>query len=244
MGGRPRPPAMKPTGERLSLSETVNVDTVEIYTDEDRKSLKSQFHFLRQQGKKGPRVPNISLADFVAPKESGKQDYFGGFAVTAGEGIEVLVKQYEEDFDDYNSILVKALADRLAEALAEKMHEWIRIEGWAYATTEALSKEELIKEQYIGIRPAPGYPACPDHTEKNQLFELLDVTKKTGIILTESLAMYPAASVSGFYISHPDAKYFGLGKVMKDQVEAYAIRKNLPFERIEKWLEPNLTYDL
>jgi len=225
-------------------ANVVNDDTLDVYTSEERKSIQKQFHFLRQQGKKGAKVPNISLSDYIAPLESGVKDYFGGFAVTAGEGIEVLVKKYEAEFDDYNSIMVKALADRLAEALAEKMHEWVRKEGWAYAPSENLSKEELIKEQYIGIRPAPGYPACPDHTEKNQLFELLDVTKNTGIILTESLAMYPAASVSGFYLSNPDAKYFGLGKVMKDQVEAYAKRKNLPFERMEKWLEPNLTYDL
>lgn len=225
-------------------ANVVNEDTVELYTSEERKEVQKQFHFLRQQGKKGPGVPNISLADFIAPVESGVKDYFGAFAVTAGEGIEELVKQYEADFDDYNSIMVKALADRLAEALAEKMHEWMRKEGWAYAADENLSKEELIKEKYMGIRPAPGYPACPDHTEKNQLFELLDVTKNTGIILTESLAMYPASSVSGFYIAHPDAKYFGLGKVMKDQVEAYAQRKKLPFKRLEKWLEPNLAYDL
>ena len=225
-------------------SNVVNDDTVNVYETEERKTLKSQFHFLRQQGKKGSNVPNISLADFIAPLESGVNDYFGAFAVTAGEGIEALVAKYDADFDDYNSIMVKALADRLAEALAEKMHEWMRKEGLAYAPNENLSKEELIKEKYEGIRPAPGYPACPDHTEKNQLFDLLDATNQTGIILTESLAMYPASSVSGFYISHPDAKYFGLGKVQKDQVEAYAERKKMPFKQIEKWLEPNLTYDL
>jgi 5-methyltetrahydrofolate--homocysteine methyltransferase len=225
-------------------ANVVNDDTVSVFESEERKTLKSQFHFLRQQGKKGSNVPNMSLADFVAPIESGVNDYFGAFAVTAGEGIEALIAKYDAAFDDYNSIMVKALADRLAEALAEKMHEWMRKEGLAYAPNESLSKEDLIKEKYEGIRPAPGYPACPDHTEKNQLFDLLDVTKQTGIILTESLAMYPASSVSGFYISHPDAKYFGLGKIQKDQVEAYALRKNMPFKQIEKWLEPNLTYDL
>ncbi|MDB5273484.1 MAG: metH [Chitinophagaceae bacterium] len=222
----------------------VDDDTVQLYSDENRNTVKKEFHFLRQQGKKGSGVPNISLADYVAPVESGVKDYFGAFAVTAGEGIEEIVKKYEAEFDDYNSIMVKALADRLAEALAEKMHQWIRKEGWGYATDEILTNEELIKETYAGIRPAPGYPACPDHTEKIQLFELLDATTSTGIILTESLAMYPAAAVSGFYIGQPESKYFGLGKVAKDQVEVYARRKDMPFPKLEKWLEPNLTYEL
>ena len=225
-------------------ANVVDNDTVQLYTDEARKERKEQFHFLRQQGKKGPGVPNISIADFIAPVESGVKDYFGAFAVTAGEGIEEIVKKYEAEFDDYNSIMVKALADRLAEALAEKMHQWIRKEGWGYAADETLTNEELIKETYSGIRPAPGYPACPDHTEKVQLFDLLDATASTGIILTESLAMYPAAAVSGFYIGQPESKYFGLGKVEKDQVEAYAKRKNMPLPKLEKWLEPNLTYEL
>lgn len=225
-------------------ANAIDNDTVQLYTDETRKEGKEQFHFLRQQGKKGPGVPNISIADFIAPIESGVKDYFGAFAVTAGEGIEEIVKKYETEFDDYNSIMVKALADRLAEALAEKMHQWMRKEGWGYASDETLTNEELIKETYIGIRPAPGYPACPDHTEKVQLFDLLDATASTGIILTESLAMYPAAAVSGFYIGHPESKYFGLGKVAKDQVEAYTKRKNMPLAKLEKWLEPNLTYEL
>jgi len=225
-------------------ANVVDNDTVQLYTDETRKERKEQFHFLRQQGKKGPGVPNISIADFIAPVESGVKDYFGAFAVTAGEGIEEIVKKYEAEFDDYNSIMVKALADRLAEALAEKMHQWIRKEGWGYAADETLTNEELIKETYSGIRPAPGYPACPDHTEKVQLFDLLDATASTGIILTESLAMYPAAAVSGFYIGQPESKYFGLGKVEKDQVAAYAKRKNMPLPKLEKWLEPNLTYEL
>lgn len=225
-------------------ANVVDHDTVQLYADESRATVKEQFHFLRQQGKKGTNVPNISLADYIAPVESGVKDYFGAFAVTAGEGIEEIVKKYETEFDDYNSIMVKALADRLAEALAEKMHQWVRKEGWGYAADETLTNEELIKETYIGIRPAPGYPACPDHTEKVQLFELLDATATTGIILTESLAMYPAAAVSGFYIGHPESKYFGLGKVEKDQVESYAKRKDMPLAKLEKWLEPNLTYEL
>ena len=225
-------------------ANVVNNDTVQLYTDETRTVVKEEFHFLRQQGKKGTNVPNISLADYIAPVESGVKDYFGAFAVTSGEGIEEIVKKYEVEFDDYNSIMVKALADRLAEALAEKMHQWIRKEGWGYATDETLTNEELIKETYSGIRPAPGYPACPDHTEKVQLFELLDATATTGIILTESLAMYPAAAVSGFYIGQPEAKYFGLGKVQKDQIVAYAKRKDIPLPKMEKWLEPNLTYEL
>lgn len=228
----------------LYPANVVNNDTVQLYTDESRTTVKEEFHFLRQQGKKGPNVPNLSLADFIAPLETGVKDYFGAFAVTAGEGIEEIVKKYESEFDDYNSIMVKALADRLAEALAEKMHQWMRKEGWGYAAEESLSNEELIKETYSGIRPAPGYPACPDHTEKIQLFKLLDATAATGIILTESLAMYPAAAVSGFYIGQPESKYFGLGKVEKDQVKAYAKRKKMDLSKLEKWLEPNLTYEL
>lgn len=200
------------------------------------------FHFLRQQGKKGTKIPNISLADYVAPVNSGLQDYLGGFAVTAGIGIEQLVEQFEADHDDYNSILVKAVADRLAEAFAELMHEKVRKELWGYASSESFSNEELIKENYQGIRPAPGYPACPDHTEKQTLFDLLEVEKNTGISLTESFAMYPAASVSGFYFANPDSSYFGLGKIYADQVENYSKRKNMPLSETEKWLAPNLGY--
>ncbi len=200
------------------------------------------FHFLRQQGKKGKDVPNLSLVDFIAPQETGLQDYFGGFAVSAGFGTKELAEKYEKDHDDYMSIMVKAVADRLAEALAERMHERVRREYWGYATSEKLSNEELIKETYQGIRPAPGYPACPDHTEKQVLFDLLEVEKNTGIILTESFAMFPAASVSGFYLSHPESKYFGLGKVYEDQVTDYALRKGMDKSIIEKWLSPNLGY--
>lgn len=219
-------------------------DSIEIYADDSRKEVITTFNFLRQQGKKGSGLPNLSLADFVAPKESGKQDYMGGFAVTAGVGIEPLVAAYEADHDDYNAIMIKAVADRLAEAFAELMHRKIRTELWGYTNEESLDNEAMIKEQYQGIRPAPGYPACPDHTEKPVLFDLLEVEKNTGISLTESNAMYPAASVSGFYFMHPESKYFGLGKIEKDQVSDYAKRKGMSLEEAEKWLSPNLSYDV
>jgi len=219
-------------------------DDVEIYTDESRSVVLTTLHMLRQQGKKGSGLPNLSLADFVAPKDTGKQDYMGAFAVTAGVGIEALVEKYEKDHDDYNSIMIKAIADRLAEAFAELMHEKVRKELWAYAANEALDSETLIKEAYQGIRPAPGYPACPDHTEKELLFDLLEAEKHTGISLTESFAMYPASSVSGFYFMHEESKYFGLGKIEKDQVVDYAARKGFSIEKAEKWLAPNLSYDI
>ena len=203
---------------------------------------KTVLHFLRQQNQKAPGQPNFCLSDFIAPLESGREDYIGAFAVTAGIGIEPLLEKYERDHDDYNSIMVKALADRLAEALAERMHERVRKEFWPYATGEQLSNEQLIKESYQGIRPAPGYPACPDHTEKGTLFELLDANK-IGIELTESYAMYPASSVSGFYFSHPESKYFPVGKINKDQVHEYAMRKDMPVEDVERWLSPVLSYD-
>jgi 5-methyltetrahydrofolate--homocysteine methyltransferase len=200
------------------------------------------IHTLRQQAEKAAGEPYYALADFVAQKETGIRDYFGGFAVTTGIGCDELVAQYEKDHDDYNSIMVKALADRLAEAFAEKMHELVRKDYWGYAKDETLSNEDLIKERYSGIRPAPGYPACPDHTEKETLFQLLDAEAKTGIKLTESFAMYPTAAVSGFYFAHPDSKYFGLGKISKDQVEDYAKRKKMDLEVVERWLSPNLGY--
>ncbi|MHA4738423.1 methionine synthase [Dyadobacter sp. MSC1_007] len=199
------------------------------------------LHHLRQQSQKASNLANYCLSDFVAPLESGHTDYIGGFAVTAGVGIEALLDKYEKDHDDYNSIMVKALADRLVEALAELMHERVRKELWGYDKSENLTNEELIKEEYKGIRPAPGYPACPDHTEKRALFELLDA-EKLGITLTESFAMYPASSVSGWYFSHPDSRYFPVGKIFKDQVEDYARRKNMPLEEIERWLSPVLGY--
>nr|WP_286756835.1 methionine synthase [Roseivirga sp. UBA838] len=218
-------------------------DDIEVYTNDSRSEVLKTFHMLRQQGKKGSGLPNLSLADFVAPKGQGS-DYMGAFAVTAGIGIEPLIEQYEKDHDDYNSIMIKAVADRLAEAFAELMHAKIRKELWGYAPQEALNNEELIRESYQGIRPAPGYPACPEHTEKGILFDLLEVEKNTGISLTESFAMYPAASVSGFYFMHEEAKYFGLGKIEKDQVESYASRKGWTIEQAEKWLAPNLSYDV
>lgn len=203
----------------------------------------STFHFLRQQSEKAEGQHYHCLADFVLPKEQQKTDYIGGFAVTTGIGIEKLVEEFEKNHDDYNSIMIKAIADRLAEAFAEKMHELVRKDYWGYAKNETLSTEALIREDYEGIRPAPGYPACPDHTEKTLLFNLLDAEKQTGIQLTENFAMYPAASVSGFYFSHPQSKYFGIGKINKEQVIEYAKRKNVSVEYVEKWLSPNLGYD-
>jgi 5-methyltetrahydrofolate--homocysteine methyltransferase len=201
------------------------------------------LHHLRQQGQKSASLPNRCLSDFVAPLSSGETDYVGAFAVTTGIGIEALLAKYEAEHDDYNSIMVKALADRLAEAFAELMHERVRREYWGYAADELMSNEELIMEKYQGIRPAPGYPACPDHTEKKRLFELLDAEKQIGIQLTESYAMYPASAVSGFYFGHPESTYFGLGKIAKDQVVDYAARKGMALEEIERWLSPVLTYD-
>jgi 5-methyltetrahydrofolate--homocysteine methyltransferase len=199
------------------------------------------FHFLRQQNKKAQNLPNFCLADFISP-EPGK-DYFGLFAVTAGIGIEKLVEKHKANHDDYSEIMVKALADRLAEAFAECLHERVRKELWGYAENENLSTEQLIEEKYDGIRPAPGYPACPDHTEKKLLFELLEA-EKVGITLTESYAMYPGAAVSGFYFSNPNSKYFGLGKIEKDQVVDYANRKGMTVAEVEKWLSPNLSYNI
>ncbi len=180
------------------------------------------------------------MSDFVAPKESGLQDYIGGFAVTTGHKIEAHVKRFEENQDDYSAIMLKALADRLAEAFAERMHERMRKEFWGYDASESFDNEALISEKYQGIRPAPGYPACPDHTEKRTLFDLLEVEKNTGIELTESFAMYPAASVSGLYFSHPESKYFGVGKITDEQVKDLAERKNMDFEVMKKWLQANV----
>ena len=216
-------------------------DTVTLYADESRTEAVETLEFLRQQGQKGKDLPNLSLADFVAPE--GTPDYVGGFTVTAGLGIEKLVERYEADHDDYKVIMVKALADRLAEALAELMHYRTRREFWGYAHEEALDYEALIKEQYQGIRPAPGYPACPDHTEKPKLFTLLRSTEELNVTLTESMAMYPAASVSGYYFSHPEARYFGLGKIGPDQVADYAARKGMDLAEAERWLAPNLNYN-
>ena len=216
-------------------------DDVQLFKNETDSKSFATFHFLRQQNKKAQNLPNFSLADFISP-EKGK-DYFGMFAVTAGLGLEKLLEKHKANHDDYSDIMAKALADRLAEAFAECLHEKVRKEIWGYANSENLSNEDLIKEEYQGIRPAPGYPACPDHTEKKLLFELLDAGK-VGIQLTESYAMYPGAAVSGFYFSNPESKYFGLGKIEKDQVEDYAKRKGMSVSEVEKWLAPNLSYDI
>jgi 5-methyltetrahydrofolate--homocysteine methyltransferase len=218
-------------------------DDIEIYEDDKRKKIKSVLHTLRQQGKKSEGLPNFALSDFIAPKDSGLNDYIGAFAVTAGIGIEEWIKKYNDDNDDYNKIMMQALADRLAEAFAELMHKKVRTEFWGYSKKEKLVNEDLIKEKYRGIRPAPGYPACPDHTEKLILFKLLDAEKNAGIKLTESLAMYPASSVSGVYYAHPESKYFGLGKIGKDQVQNYAERKGMDLKEAERWLSPNINYD-
>jgi 5-methyltetrahydrofolate--homocysteine methyltransferase len=211
------------------------------YYTEDRDTVVCKFQHLRQQGQKGSGLPNLSMADFVAPVESGKKDYFGGFAVGIF-GADEIAKKFEADHDDYNSIMVKILADRYAEALTELMHKKVRTELWGYNQSEDLDNESLIKEKYVGIRPAPGYPACPDHTLKNDLFKLLDVEKAIGVTLTESLAMWPASAVSGFYYSHPQSKYFGLGKINKDQVIDYTEKRGVSIDEAEKWLSPTLNY--
>ena len=227
----------------LFPANTVAIDDIEIYSDDNRKGIKTVFHTLRSQGQKVQESNNLALADYIAPKETGLKDYIGAFAVTAGIGIEKIVEQFEKEHDDYNSIMMKALADRLAEAFAEHLHELVRKKHWGYSSEESLSSEDLIKESYRGIRPAPGYPAQPDHTEKRTIFDLLDVEKNTGITLTESLAMHPAASVCGLYFAHPNAKYFNVGKIGKDQVLDYHKRKGMSIEETEKWLRPILNYD-
>ncbi len=217
-------------------------DDIEIYDGEDRDTVRATIHSLRQQGRKSGDRANYALADFVAPKETGIADYVGAFAVCTGFGIDELAAEFEAANDDYNAILVKALADRLAEAFAEHMHERVRTEFWGYAADEELDNEAMIKEAYQGIRPAPGYPACPDHTEKATLFELLDAEAKAGIHLTESFAMHPAAAVSGWYFWRPEARYFGVGKIDRDQLEDYAERKGMTVKEAERWLSPNLAY--
>ena len=210
-------------------------DDIEIYSNEQRIQVVGIQHTLRQQTKKVSGQPNLALSDFIAPKETGIKDYIGGFVVTTGIGLEKHVERFEKDHDDYNSIMVKALADRLAEALAEYMHREVRLKHWGYAVTENLSNDELIKESYRGIRPAPGYPACPDHLEKIGLFNLLNATELTGVSLTETLAMLPASSVSGWYFGHPHAKYFGLGKINQEQLEDVANRKKIKSSELKKW---------
>ncbi|MFH1195272.1 MAG: methionine synthase [bacterium] len=218
-------------------------DDIELFTDENRDGVLSVFHTIRQQSKKADGLPNIALADFVASKESGVIDYIGAFAVTTGIGLENILTDFEKNHDDYSSIMAKALADRLAEAFTELLHEKVRKEYWGYSSDELLSNDELIHEKYIGIRPAPGYPAQPDHTEKITLFKLLDVEKNTGISLTENLAMYPAASVCGLYFANPEAKYFNIGKIGRDQVDDYRKRKGMSMKEAERWLAPILNYE-
>lgn len=217
-------------------------DDIEIYSDESRTRIHTRLHMLRQQTRKTESQSNLSLSDFVAPKHTGLKDYVGLFVVTAGIGAEELAQSFEQELDDYNAIMVKALADRLAEAFAEALHRIVRRELWGFASEEALTNRALIKEQYIGIRPAPGYPACPDHTEKQKIFDLLSAPSKVGVTLTENFAMYPAASICGYYFSHPQSHYFGLGRISQDQVADYASRKGMTLEEMEKWLAPNLNY--
>jgi len=217
-------------------------DDIELYTDESRHGLLGTLHTLRQQADKGEAEPDQALADFVAPRESGLTDHVGAFAVTAGVGIEAVLERFERDHDDYGAIMTKALADRLAEALAEMTHRRARAD-WGYGRDERLSHEELLRERYRGIRPAPGYPACPDHTQKRLLFDLLQVEEAVGIRLTETFAMHPAASVSGCYFSHPQARYFSVGRIERDQVLDYQRRKGMDLRSVERWLAPNLNYE-
>ncbi|MDH4216590.1 MAG: cobalamin-dependent protein, partial [Gallionella sp.] len=226
----------------LFPANTVNSDDIEIYTDESRQKVAMTWHNLRQQTKKPDDIPNYCLADFIAPKQTGVADYIGAFAVTTGIGIEQRIAEFEKNHDDYNAIMLKSLADRLAEAFAELLHARVRREFWGYAADEKLDNDALVAEKYRGIRPAPGYPACPEHTEKGPLFELLQAPLNAGITLTESYAMLPTAAVSGFYFSHPQAQYFATGKIDKDQVEDYARRKGWSVEEAERWLAPVLSY--
>ncbi len=227
----------------LFPANSVDDDDVEVYADESRSRVLARLHFLRQQKGKPDGQSHDALADFIAPRSSGRRDYVGAFAVTAGHGIESHLERFKRAHDDYSSIMLKALADRLAEAFAERLHERVRREFWGYAPEERLANEQLIKENYRGIRPAPGYPACPDHTEKATLWKLLDPEANAGVRITESFAMYPTAAVSGWYFSHPGARYFAVGKIGLDQVQNYAARKKISLEEAQRWLSPNLGYD-
>ena len=219
-------------------------DDVEVYTDESRTALLARFHFLRQQMEKGDNSPNWCLADFIAPKgqsQDSRPDHIGAFAVTSGIGLKELTDKFKAQHDDYNAIMAEALADRLAEAFAECLHKRVRDE-WGFGRTEALTTDDFIAEKYRGIRPAAGYPACPDHTEKGTLWQLLDAEKHSGIKLTESFAMWPGSSVSGLYFAHPQSKYFAVGKLDRDQVADLAQRKGKPLAKMERWLGPWLNY--
>ena len=214
-------------------------DDIEVYNSEKTKTL-ATFLTLRQQLKKKEGEPNLAISDFIAPKDSEIEDYIGCFCVSTGFGSDELAKEYEDKIDDYSSIMVKAIADRFAEAYAEYLHREIRINKWGYDKNENLDNKELIKESYKGIRPAPGYPACPDHLEKETIWKLLGVEESIGVKLTESLAMWPASSVSGYYFANEKSKYFGLGNINEDQLEDYAKRRNIDIEKARKWLSPNL----
>ena len=227
----------------LFPANSIGHDDIEVYVDDSRMGLLAEFHSLRQQTKKPPGQPNFALADFIAPKQTGRNDYIGAFALAAGFGMEDKLRQFEQDHDDYHAIMLKALADRLAEALAERLHQRVRKEFWGYQADETLDNSALIAEKYRGIRPAPGYPACPDHTEKPLIWDLLKVETNTGITLTDNYAMYPTAAVCGLYFSHPDSRYFGLGKINRDQVSDYALRKGMEVRQAERWLGPSLGYD-
>src|SRR5438128_2325751 len=216
---------------------------IEVYTDESRTEVLTRLHNLRQQGEHRNGIPNRSLGDYIAPKETGLRDYVGAFAVTAGLGIHDRIAEFKRANDDYSAILLESLADRLAEAFAERLHERVRKEIWGYASAEHLSSEQLIDEKYAGIRPAPGYPACPEHTEKATLWQLLDVERNAGIELTDSYAMWPGAAVSGWYFAHPQSQYFVVGRVAQDQVADYAKRKGWTLKEAERWLAPNLGYN-
>ncbi|MBW6460894.1 MAG: methionine synthase, partial [Bacteroidales bacterium] len=218
-------------------------DDILVYADESGEKLLKVFHFLRNQEQKRDGVPNLSLADFIAPKDSGIMDYIGFFAVTAGTGIEAHVKHFEAGMDDYKAIMLKILSDRFAEAFAERMHERVRKEFWGYAKSENLSVADVLKEGYQGIRPAPGYPACPEHSEKRTIFDMLDVEENAGITMTENFAIYPAASVCGYYFSHEFSKYFNLGKISEKQAEDYAKRKKIPVDIAKKYLRQNIIED-
>jgi 5-methyltetrahydrofolate--homocysteine methyltransferase len=217
-------------------------DDVQLYADESRQAPLARFHFLRQQAASEKGGPNRSLADFIAPEGSGLRDHIGAFAVTTGIGLQELCDSFRAKHDDYNAIMAEALADRLAEAFAEYLHKRAR-EDWGFGKSEDLTVDQLIAEAYRGIRPAAGYPACPDHTEKGPLWKLLDVTKSTGMRLTESFAMWPGSSVSGLYFAHPEARYFTLGKIDRDQVASYRERKGMTTQEVERWLGPNLGYE-